>query len=84
MAELGHVADRRRRLDFDGEDCLGTPLARLEARVGTQELVRRVEEKYDVDELAARRVRHPSMRGFIALPTTVTAKRRAGRSSPQR
>jgi len=53
--------------------CLGAALARLEARVGLEELVARVAD-YDVDEDAARRVHSINVRGFAALPTTVTAR----------
>ena len=53
--------------------CLGASLARLEARVGLEELVSRVAD-YDVDESAAQRVHSINVRGFAALPTSVTAR----------
>jgi cytochrome P450 len=53
--------------------CLGASLARLEARVALEELVARVAD-YDVDEAGARRVHSANVRGFAALPTTVTPR----------
>ncbi|HUO48424.1 MAG TPA: cytochrome P450 [Acidimicrobiales bacterium] len=53
--------------------CLGAALARLEARVGLHELVTRV-AGYDVDESGAQRVHSINVRGFAALPTTVTVR----------
>jgi cytochrome P450 len=53
--------------------CLGAALARLEARVGLAELVRRVAD-YDVDDTAAERVHSINVRGFASLPTAVTAR----------
>lgn len=53
--------------------CLGASLARLEARVALQELVRRVDE-YDIDPDGARRVHSVNVRGFESLPTTVKVR----------
>jgi len=53
--------------------CLGAALARLEARVGLRELVARVAD-YDVDAEGATRVHSINVRGFAALPTTVTTR----------
>ncbi|MGH9016638.1 MAG: cytochrome P450 [Acidimicrobiales bacterium] len=53
--------------------CLGAALARLEARVGLQELVRRVAD-YEIDPEAAQRVHSINVRGFACLPTTVTVR----------
>jgi cytochrome P450 len=53
--------------------CLGAALARLEARVGLHELVTRV-AGYDIDEAGAARVHSINVRGFAALPTTVTVR----------
>jgi cytochrome P450 len=50
--------------------CLGASLARLEARVVLEELVRTV-ARYDVDEAGSRRVHSVNVRGFETLPTTV-------------
>ena len=50
--------------------CMGASLARLEARIVLDELVRRVRD-YDVDEAGARRVHSVNVRGFGRLPTTV-------------
>jgi cytochrome P450 len=52
--------------------CLGASLARLEARVCLEELLRRVDD-YEVDAAAAQRVHSVNVRGFATLPTTVTA-----------
>lgn len=53
--------------------CLGAALARLEARVGLSELLARVAD-YDVDSDGASRVHSINVRGFAALPTSVTAR----------
>jgi cytochrome P450 len=53
--------------------CLGASLARLEARVALEELVRRVAD-YDVDLAGSRRVHSVNVRGFEALPTTVVLR----------
>lgn len=53
--------------------CLGASLARLEARVVLEELVRSV-AAYDIDAANARRVHSVNVRGFQTLPTTVTAR----------
>ncbi len=49
--------------------CMGASLARLEARVVLEELVRRVAD-YDIDEADSRRVHSVNVRGFDTLPTT--------------
>jgi cytochrome P450 len=54
--------------------CLGAHLARLEARVVLEELVRRT-ESYDVHVDRASRVHSTSVRGFAHLPTTFTERR---------
>ena len=53
--------------------CLGAPLARLEARIALNELVRRVKD-YDIDESGAKRVHSVNVRGFESLPTTVMTR----------
>jgi cytochrome P450 len=53
--------------------CLGASLARLEARIALEELVRRV-ARYEIDEAGARRVHSINVRGFAALPTEVTIR----------
>jgi cytochrome P450 len=53
--------------------CLGASLARLEARVALNELVRRV-GTYEIDEDGARRVHSVNVRGFSELPTTVEVR----------
>jgi cytochrome P450 len=53
--------------------CLGAALARLEARVGLHELVTRIAD-YDIDADGAERVHSINVRGFAALPTTVTPR----------
>jgi cytochrome P450 len=50
--------------------CLGAPLARLEARIALNELVRLVRD-YDIDAARAKRVHSVNVRGFESLPTTV-------------
>ena len=53
--------------------CLGAALARLEARVALDEVVRAV-SGYDIDVAGATRVHSINVRGFATLPTTVTAR----------
>jgi cytochrome P450 len=53
--------------------CMGAPLARLEARVGLGELVKRV-SSYDVDPSGIVRVHSINVRGLAALPTTVQTR----------
>ncbi len=53
--------------------CMGAPLARLEARIGLGELVRRV-AAYDIDAEGIERVHSINVRGFAAVPTTVTLR----------
>ncbi|MBT2233751.1 cytochrome P450 [Nonomuraea sp. NEAU-A123] len=52
--------------------CLGANLARLEARIALTEFVRRVRH-YDVDEGGTARVHSVNVRGFAALPISVSA-----------
>jgi cytochrome P450 len=51
--------------------CLGAALARLEGRVGLQELLKRV-DSYDIDPSGTERVHSINVRGFARLPTTVS------------
>jgi cytochrome P450 len=53
--------------------CMGAPMARMEARIGLTELVRRV-ATYDVDPAGIERVHSINVRGLAALPTTVTLR----------
>jgi hypothetical protein len=53
--------------------CMGAPLARMEARLGLGELVKRVAH-YDVDPDGIERVHSINVRGLSALPTTVTLR----------
>ncbi|MEV0828336.1 cytochrome P450 [Nonomuraea rubra] len=53
--------------------CLGAGLARLEARLALTEFARLV-RAYDVDEDQAVRVHSVNVRGFAALPVTVTPR----------
>jgi len=53
--------------------CMGAPLARMEARIGLAELVRRV-SSYDVDPDGIERVHSINVRGLAALPTSVTLR----------
>jgi cytochrome P450 len=50
--------------------CMGAPLARMEARIGLNELVSRV-AAYDIDPTGIVRVHSINVRGLAALPTTV-------------
>ena len=51
--------------------CLGAALARLEGRVGLQELLKRIDD-YDIDPAGVERVHSINVRGFARLPTTVS------------
>ncbi len=53
--------------------CMGAPMARMEARIGLSELVRRV-ASYEVDPTGMERVHSINVRGLAALPTTVTLR----------
>lgn len=53
--------------------CLGSALARLEARVVLEELAAHVSD-YDIDEQRAVRTHAASVHGFTALPTTLTLR----------
>ena len=53
--------------------CLGASLARLEARIALEELLRRVDD-YEVEPEGARRVHSVNVRGFASLPTTVKVR----------
>jgi len=54
--------------------CLGANLARLEARIVLEELVRRVDH-FDVLAERAERVHSTSVRGFAALPVTFSLRK---------
>jgi cytochrome P450 len=53
--------------------CLGASLARLEARVGLEELIERVDD-YEIDPGRAQRVHSINVRGFSALSTSVVLR----------
>jgi cytochrome P450 len=53
--------------------CMGAPMARMEARIGLGELVKRV-STYDVDPAGIERVHSINVRGLAALPTSVTLR----------
>ena len=54
--------------------CLGAPLGRLEAKVALDLLVARVRRDYEVDPDGIGRVHSVNVRGFAALPTSVTPR----------
>ena len=56
---------------FGRHFCLGASLARLEARVALEELVAAAQD-YEVDPAGISRVHSVNVRGFAALPTTLT------------
>lgn len=58
---------------FGRHFCLGASLARLEARVVLEELVRSVAD-YDVDGAGTSRVHSINVRGLATLPTTVVPR----------
>jgi cytochrome P450 len=53
--------------------CMGAALARMEARVALTEVVERVRD-YDIDPDRVARVHSINVRGFAALPSTVTRR----------
>jgi cytochrome P450 len=53
--------------------CLGAALARLEARVSLEEVLRRIPD-YEIDEPRAVRVHSTNVRGFAALPVSFSAR----------
>jgi cytochrome P450 len=65
---------------FGRHFCMGASLARLEARVALEELVRAV-ATYDIDPDGLERVHSVNVRGFAAVPTSVTV--RPGYSVPE-
>jgi len=58
---------------FGRHFCLGASLARLEARIVLEELVRSVAD-YDVDDPGTSRVHSINVRGLATLPTTVMSR----------
>ena len=67
--EIGQILS----FGFGRHFCLGASLARLEAKIALEELVDRV-VGYDIDAAGIKRVHSINVRGFAALPTTVTAR----------
>ncbi|WP_069161502.1 cytochrome P450 [Nocardia altamirensis] len=67
--------DTRRSLSFGHgpHHCLGINLGQLELRVALQEIVAKVAD-YEIDPAGVRRLHSSNNRGFLALPTTVTAR----------
>ncbi len=53
--------------------CMGASLARMEARIVLEELVKRVSD-YEIDPAGAERVHSVNVRGFETLPTLVKAR----------
>ena len=53
--------------------CMGAPLARMEARVALGELAARV-RSFEVDPAGIERVHSVNVRGFAALPTSLTLR----------
>ena len=67
--------DTSRLISFGGgrHFCMGAPLARLEARIGLTEMIKRV-GSYAIDPDGIERVHSINVRGLAALPTTVTLR----------
>jgi cytochrome P450 len=58
---------------FGRHFCLGASLARLEAKVALEELVKAI-ATYEIDPSGIGRVHSVNVRGFAALPTTLTPR----------
>ena len=58
---------------FGRHFCLGASLARLEARVALEELVKAI-ESYEIDPAGISRVHSINVRGFATLPTSITLR----------
>lgn len=58
---------------FGRHFCLGASLARLEARVGLEELIARVSD-YDIDADGIKRVHSVNVRGFASLPGRIARR----------
>jgi cytochrome P450 len=52
--------------------CLGSALARLEAKVVFEEILKRIPD-YEIDESGLRRAHNPNVRGFTHVPATFPA-----------
>ncbi len=67
--------DTQKLISFGGgrHFCMGAALARLEARIGLEELVARV-ASYDIDPAGVVRVHSSNVRGFSAIPSTIRAR----------
>ncbi len=58
---------------FGRHFCLGSSLARLEARVALEELVAAI-DGYDLDPAGLQRVHSVNVRGFSSVPTSITPR----------
>jgi cytochrome P450 len=67
--------DTSKTVSFGGgrHFCMGAALARMEARVALDEFVRQVGD-YDIDPDGIERIHSINVRGFAALPTTITRR----------
>jgi cytochrome P450 len=70
---IGRDTSEMASFGFGRHFCLGAAMARLEARVCLDELVRSV-ASFDIDAEAAVRVHSVNVRGFAVLPTQVTPR----------
>ena len=71
--DIGRDTGALASFGFGRHFCLGASLARLEARVCLEELVRRIGD-YEIDPDGITRVHSVNVRGLASLPTTVTAR----------
>ncbi|MFI6732029.1 cytochrome P450 [Nonomuraea sp. NPDC050451] len=69
--DLGRDTSRSISFGVGRHYCLGGPLARLEARVALEELIKAVSPSYEIDQDGIRRISHGNVRGMVRLPTTV-------------
>jgi cytochrome P450 len=69
--DLGRDTSRSISFGVGRHYCLGGPLARLEARVALEELIKAVSPSYEIDQDGIRRISHGNVRGMVRLPTIV-------------
>jgi cytochrome P450 len=70
LFSIHRAIDRQLGFGFGVHLCLGAPLARLEARIGLEELLRHYPD-YEIDEAGVVRAHGSNIRGLKSLPIIV-------------